>query len=111
MYFFNKITNEIKIPDWFEDGLSKVYWVKSILDFKANKIKESERFINKAIEIDNEYPPLHYILFRIKEKENKFLALNVLNIAIEKIETLYHDNNYIIEIDKYEKIFYGYFIS
>ena len=111
IYFFNRITDEIQIPEWFNEdgGLSKVYWVRSILEFKADNMTDSERFINMALELDNEFPPFHYILFRIKEKKNKFLSLNELNIAIEKIERLYHDNGAIIEIDKYEEIFYGEF--
>ena len=36
IYFFNRITDEIQIPDWFseQDGLSLVYWVRSILNLK-----------------------------------------------------------------------------
>ncbi len=111
LFSYNKITEEIQMPDWFseQDGLSFVYWVRSILEFKAGNIVDSRLFINKALEINDEYPAFHYNLYRIKEKENKFLALNELNTAIDKIERLYHDDNAIIEIETYKEIFFGEF--
>ena len=65
IYFFNRITDEIQIPDWFseQDGLSLVYWVRSILEFKAGNIVDSRLFINKALEINDEHPAFHYIIF------------------------------------------------
>ena len=107
--FYKKITTEQQMPDWFKElgGNALVYWVNSILQYRAGKFQESERFIRMAIDSDDKKVELHYILFRIKEKENKFLALEELSIAIQKMETLPYDDGTIVQIEKYEEVFLG----
>ena len=72
--------------------MASVYYVKSILEFKEKNYIESEKIIRKAINVDNERAEFNYMLYKIKERENKLLALQELTSAIQKIESVFHDD-------------------